>query len=55
MPAGLGPGDLVAAVDLTAANITSPGFPTGARVWRILYVSTGVDENDRQLVCGTVA
>ena len=55
MPTGLGPGDLVAAVDLTAADTTSPGFPTGARVWRILYVSTGVDEKDLQLICGTVA
>ena len=55
VPAGLGPGDLVSAVDLTAANASSPGFPTGARVWRILYVSTGVDEKDLQLICGTVA
>ncbi|MCJ7671751.1 MAG: lipase family protein, partial [Acidimicrobiia bacterium] len=49
------PGDLVGAVDLTATNKKSPGFPTGARVWRILYVSTGVDEHDLQLVCGLVA
>ena len=55
VPAGLGPGDLVSAVDLTAANTTSAGFPTGARVWRMLYVSTGVDENDLRLICGTVA
>lgn len=55
VPAGLGPGDLVSALDLTAANVNSPGFPTGARVWRMLYVSTGVDENDLQLICGTVA
>jgi hypothetical protein len=55
VPAGLGPGDLVSAVDLTAANTTSAGFPTGARVWRMLYVSTGVDENDLHLICGTVA
>jgi hypothetical protein len=51
----LGPGDLVGAVDLTSANAKSSGFPVGARVWRILYVSTGVDENDLQLVCGLVA
>ena len=55
VPAGLGPGDLVTAVDLTSANATSPGFPTDARVWRILYVTTGVDETDLQLVCGMVA
>jgi hypothetical protein len=45
----------VSAVDLTAANTTSAGFPTGARVWRMLYVSTDVDENDLRLICGTVA
>jgi len=55
VPAGFGPGDLVAAVDLTPQNSTSPGFPTGARVWRVLYVSTGVDETDLQLICGMVA
>ena len=55
VPAGLGPGDLVDAVDLTSTNTTSPGFPTGARVWRMLYVSTGVDENDLQLICGLAA
>jgi len=55
VPPGLGPGDLVGAVDLTGANKKSPGFPAGARVWRILYVSTGIDETDLQLVCGLVA
>src|SRR5664279_4552734 len=30
VPSGLGPGDLVAAVDLTPANASSPGFPTRA-------------------------
>ena len=55
VPSGLGPGDLVGAVDLTGANKKSPGFPAGARVWRILYVSTGLDETDLQLVCGLVA
>lgn len=54
-PSGLGPGDLVSAVDLTRANKKSEGFPTDARVWRILYVSTGIDEDDLQLVCGLVA
>jgi hypothetical protein len=51
----MGPGDIVAASDLTAANIASPGFPTGASIWRILYVTSGVDETDLQLVCGTVS
>jgi Secretory lipase len=55
VPAGLGPGDLVAAVDLTPASAASAGFPTAARVWRMLYVFTGIDENDLQLICGTVA
>ena len=55
VPAGLGPGDLVGAVDLTSANQSSEGFPTDARVWRILYVSSGVDEHHLQLVCGLAA
>jgi len=55
VPAGLGPGDIVSAVDLTGASASSPGFPTDARVWRMLYVTTGVDETDLQLVCGMVA
>ncbi|MGV8882772.1 MAG: lipase family protein [Rhodoglobus sp.] len=55
VPAGLGPGDIVSAVDLSDANASSPGFPENARVWRILYVTTGVDETDLQLVCGMVA
>ena len=54
VPDGLGPGDLVSADDITRANRNSPGFPTGARVWRVLYVSTAVDETDLRLVCGTV-
>lgn len=55
VPNGLGPGDLVSAVDLSPMNKSSPGFPTGARVWRVLYVSTGVDETDLHLICGMVA
>jgi len=54
VPAGSGPGDLIASEELTAANQDSPGFPTSSRAWRVLYVSTGVDESDLQLVCGTV-
>jgi hypothetical protein len=53
-PAGSGPGDLVTADEITSASTSSPGFPTGARAWRILYVSTAVDETDLRLVCGTV-
>ena len=55
VPVGLGPGDLVAATDLSAEYQSSSGFPKKSRVWRILYVSTGVDETDLQLVCGLVA
>ncbi len=55
VPAGSGPGDLVASEELTEANRSSKGFPTSARAWRILYVSTGVDETDLSLVCGTAA
>jgi len=55
VPTGLGPGDVVDAVELTGADRTSPGFPTGARAWRVLYVSTGADEHQLQLVCGLVA
>jgi hypothetical protein len=53
-PAGSGPGDLVSSEELTSSSKDSPGFPTGARAWRILYVSTAVDEHDLRLVCGTV-
>ena len=56
VPAGLGPGDLVGAVELTkiTAYAQSTGFPTGARAWRILYVSTGIDANQLELICGIV-
>lgn len=55
VPAGLGPGDLVESLELTKADEDSPGFPTGARAWRVLYVSTGADESQLELVCGLVA
>ncbi len=55
MPSGLGPGDLVSSEELSAGSDDDSGFPTGARVWRILYVSTGVDETDLELICGLVA
>ena len=55
VPAGLGPGDLVGASELDQATYTkSSGYPTGADVFRILYVSTGLDNTDLQLVCGLV-
>ena len=54
-PAGRVAGDLVAAQDLTEQYRASPGYPTNARVFRILYVSTKHDENDLTLVCGLAA
>ena len=54
VPAGLGAGDLVKAEELTAAGQATTGFPQGARAWRIQYVSTGVDEDELKLICGTV-
>lgn len=56
VPAGAAPGDLVDATELRAGTDEArKGFPTDARVWRILYVSTGIDETDLQLVCGLAA
>ena len=55
VPEGAAPGDLIAASDLEPTHGSTAGFPTGAKVWRILYVSTGVDETDLQLVCGVAA
>jgi hypothetical protein len=55
VPVGLGPGDLVAANRLDEPVYReSDGFPRRAVVWRILYVSTGIDTSDLQLVCGLV-
>jgi hypothetical protein len=54
-PDGAAAGDLIAAQELHASSADSDGFPTEALVWRILYVSTGVDESDLQLVCGLAA
>ncbi len=55
-PAGAAPGDLVAATELSdPSDDADDGFPTQAKVWRILYVSTGIDEDDLQLVCGLAA
>jgi hypothetical protein len=55
VPAGSSPGDLIAAHDLADDYDDTAGYPTDARTWRILYVSTGADETDLQLVCGMVA
>ncbi|MDO7880823.1 lipase family protein [Salinibacterium soli] len=52
VPDGLGPGDVVDSLEITPTGDAS--YPVGARSWRILYVTTGVDETDLQLVCGTV-
>src|SRR4051812_36219248 len=46
------PGDLVAYEELAANG--DPNFPPGARIWRVLYVSTGRDNTERTLVCGVV-
>ena len=54
-PDGAAAGDLIAAEELHASSADADGFPTEALVWRILYVSTGVDEDDLQLVCGLAA
>ena len=53
-PAGSAPGDLIAATKLGPGE-KDDQFPTDAIVWRVLYVSTGVDESDLQLVCGVAA
>lgn len=55
VPAGAAPGDLIAATNLDATYGDTLGYPTGASTWRVLYVSSGVDENDLQLVCGIAA
>jgi len=47
---GYGPGDLIASTELDLS-----GSPiTGARAWRILYVSIGVDDRNLEPVCGVV-
>lgn len=56
VPAGAKPGDLIASTPYPSTGDNGqplPGFPTGATVQRMLYVSTGADETDLQLVCGT--
>ncbi len=55
VPDGARPGDLIEAKDLGPGDGDTAGYPSDAKVWRILYVSTGVDENDLQLICGVAA
>lgn len=54
--AGFRPGDLVGSESITPGT-DKQGNPllTGARSWRILYVSTGIDETQTELVCGLVS
>lgn len=54
VPDGSAPGDLVAST-VVPRPAKADGYPTGATVHRILYVSTGADEHDLQLVCGLAA
>jgi len=54
-PADAAPGDLVEAVRVPDPDPGRSDYPSNATVWRVLYVSTGVDETDLQLVCGLVA
>lgn len=49
---GKAPGDLIAAVDITPQ--ADAAFPDGAKAWRVLYVSTGIDNHQTVLVCGIV-
>ena len=46
------PGDLIAFEEITPSGDST--FPPGARAWRVLYVSTGRDNDDRTLSCGNV-
>ena len=43
-----GPGDVIAAREIPVTNLT------GAKAWRVLYVSIGVDEQTLLPVCGVV-
>lgn len=57
VPAGARPGDVVQSTEIDSTDAdgnTSPGYPNGGRVYRVLYVSTSADESDLVLVCGTV-
>ena len=57
VPTGARPGDVVESLELSATDgdgAPVEGYPAGAEVHRILYVSTSADETDLTLVCGTV-
>lgn len=49
---GRSPGDLIDLEEIT--DLDGPAFPTGARAWRIDYVSTGRDNTDLTVVRGVV-
>ena len=55
VPDGARAGDLIASRSLERTHGETDGYPTGATVHRVLYVSTGADETDLQLVCGLVS
>ncbi|MFZ4585866.1 MAG: hypothetical protein ACOYNI_11650 [Acidimicrobiia bacterium] len=55
VPAGTKHGDILGAVELTTGYNNTPGFPTNARVWRVLYATSGTDETQLEAVCGMVA
>lgn len=46
------PGELTGMEEITSPNDND--FPKNARAWRIQYVSTGRDNNERTAVCGVV-
>ncbi len=46
------PGDLIRFEEISDRD--DPAFPPEARAWRVQYVSTGRDNNERTLICGIV-
>lgn len=50
--AGCAIGDLLDYEEITARD--DPNFPSGARAWRVLYVSTSIDNLTRAAICGIV-
>ncbi len=50
--AGCAIGDLLDYEEITARD--DPNFPPGARAWRVLYVSTSIDNLTRAAICGIV-
>lgn len=45
-------GELLDAEEITALD--DPNFPAAARAWRILYVSTSIDNRTKAAICGIV-